>query len=137
MAEPAAVPTLLLLGRLRIGFARRLTFFHRAGWQNILRGAVQPRHTLPVRQADGRIRGDLPLAHVNSLFLGYALVSLPFAVYPAWRPTTEALPRPLKNKRETGAAPGCRAISSCTMCSRATAIGLDRTCTSPPQGSST
>ena len=32
-------------------------------------------------QVDGRIDGVLPLAHVNSLLFGNALVSLPFAVY--------------------------------------------------------
>ncbi|MDE2277470.1 MAG: FemAB family PEP-CTERM system-associated protein, partial [Burkholderiales bacterium] len=57
------------------------TFFHRAGWQRILREVF--RHTpyyLLARQG-GRITGVLPLAHVKSLLFGSALTSLPFAVY--------------------------------------------------------
>lgn len=57
------------------------SFFHRAGWQKILRQTFRhPTHYL-YAQADGRIEGVLPLAHVNSLLFGKALVSLPFAVY--------------------------------------------------------
>lgn len=57
------------------------SFFHRAGWQTILRRVF--RHTTHYLYAEsaGRIRGVLPLAHVNSLLFGNALVSLPFAVY--------------------------------------------------------
>jgi FemAB-related protein (PEP-CTERM system-associated) len=57
------------------------TFFHRAGWQNILRGVFKHDTHYLYAQADGRILGVLPLAHVNSLLFGNALVSLPFAVY--------------------------------------------------------
>ena len=57
------------------------TFFHRAGWQNILRGVFKHDTHYLYAQADGRIQGVLPLAHVNSLLFGNALVSLPFAVY--------------------------------------------------------
>ena len=34
-----------------------------------------------MHEVDGRIRGVLPLAHIDSLLFGSALVSLPFAVY--------------------------------------------------------
>jgi FemAB-related protein (PEP-CTERM system-associated) len=57
------------------------TFFHRAGWQKILRQVFRHDTHYLYAQANGRIEGVLPLAHVNSLLFGNALVSLPFAVY--------------------------------------------------------
>ena len=57
------------------------TFFHRAGWQKILRQVFRHDTHYLFAQVDGRIEGVLPLAHVNSLLFGNALVSLPFAVY--------------------------------------------------------
>jgi len=57
------------------------TFFHRAGWQKILRQVFRHDTHYLFAQLDGRIEGVLPLAHVNSLLFGNALVSLPFAVY--------------------------------------------------------
>ena len=57
------------------------TFFHRAGWQRILRDVFRhDTHFLLVR-TEGRITGVLPLAHVKSFLFGNALTSLPFAVY--------------------------------------------------------
>ena len=58
------------------------TFFHRAGWQNILQDVF--RHEtffLFARAADGSIEGVLPLARIKSMLFGHSLVSLPFAVY--------------------------------------------------------
>lgn len=57
------------------------TFFHRSGWQRILREVFghQP-YFLFVRSGE-QITGVLPLAHVKSLLFGNALTSLPFAVY--------------------------------------------------------
>jgi FemAB-related protein (PEP-CTERM system-associated) len=57
------------------------TFFHRAGWQTILRQVFRHDTHYLYAQAGGRMQGVLPLAHVNSLLFGSALVSLPFAVY--------------------------------------------------------
>jgi FemAB-related protein (PEP-CTERM system-associated) len=57
------------------------SFFHRAGWQKILRQVFRHDAYYLYAEADGRIEGVLPLAHVNSLLFGNALVSLPFAVY--------------------------------------------------------
>ena len=57
------------------------TFFHRAGWQTILRDVFRHDTYFLYAQTDGRIDGVLPLAHVKSLLFGNALVSLPFAVY--------------------------------------------------------
>ena len=57
------------------------TFFHRAGWQRILREVFRhDTHYLLARHGD-RITGVLPLAHVKSWLFGSALSSLPFAVY--------------------------------------------------------
>ena len=57
------------------------TFFHRAGWQNILNDVFRHEtHFLFARGAAG-IEGVLPLARVKSLLFGHSLVSLPFAVY--------------------------------------------------------
>jgi len=60
---------------------RKATFFHRAGWQRVLRGAFgHESHFLYAHRA-GRITGVLPLAHVKSWLFGSSLASLPFAVY--------------------------------------------------------
>ena len=57
------------------------TFFHRAGWQRVLREVFRHDTHFLYAEADGRIEGVLPLAHVKSLLFGQSLVSLPFAVY--------------------------------------------------------
>ena len=57
------------------------TFFHRAGWQRIVRDVFGHRTYFLYAERGGRIEGVLPLAHVKSLVFGNALVSLPFAVY--------------------------------------------------------
>lgn len=58
------------------------SFFHRAGWQNILRDVFRhDSYFLFVESANGQIEGVLPLGHVKSRLFGNALVSMPFAVY--------------------------------------------------------
>jgi len=57
------------------------TFFHRAGWQRVLRSVFKHQTHFLYAERDGQIRGVLPLVHVNSLLFGRSLVSLPFAVY--------------------------------------------------------
>lgn len=57
------------------------TFFHRAGWQSIMSGVFRHDTYFLYAEADGRIEGVLPLAHVKSMLFGNSLVSLPFAVY--------------------------------------------------------
>jgi FemAB-related protein (PEP-CTERM system-associated) len=60
---------------------RSATFFHRAGWQRVIRKAFgHPTYFLYAERGE-RIEGVLALAHVKSLVFGNALVSLPFAVY--------------------------------------------------------
>ena len=57
------------------------TFFHRAGWQRVLRQAFGHDTYFLSARRDGVIEGVLPLGHVKSMLFGNALTSLPFAVY--------------------------------------------------------
>lgn len=57
------------------------TFFHRAGWQNILRDVFRHTTYYLYAEVEGQIQGVLPLGHVNSWLFGNSLTSLPFAVY--------------------------------------------------------
>ena len=57
------------------------TFFHRSGWQQVVRENFGHETYFYFAEADGRVTGVLPLANVNSLLFGKSLVSLPFAVY--------------------------------------------------------
>ncbi|QDL37535.1 FemAB family XrtA/PEP-CTERM system-associated protein [Rhodoferax sediminis] len=57
------------------------TFFHRAGWQKIVRDVFDHDTYFLYAEADGQIQGVLPLGHVNSWLFGNSLTSLPFAVY--------------------------------------------------------
>ena len=57
------------------------TFFHRAGWKTVIERAFGHRTRFLYAEAGGRIEGVLPLAEVNSLLFGHALVSLPGCVY--------------------------------------------------------
>jgi FemAB-related protein (PEP-CTERM system-associated) len=57
------------------------TFFHRSGWQNVVRRVFHHDTHFLYAEAGGQINGVLPLGHVNSWLFGKSLVSLPFAVY--------------------------------------------------------
>ena len=57
------------------------TFFHRAGWQRVLRDVFRYDTHFLFAETEGKIEGVLPLAQVKSLLFGHSLVSLPFAVY--------------------------------------------------------
>jgi FemAB-related protein (PEP-CTERM system-associated) len=57
------------------------TFFHRAGWQQVMEDVFGHRTHFLYAQRGERIEGVLPLARVRSFLFGDALVSLPFAVY--------------------------------------------------------
>ncbi len=57
------------------------TFFHRAGWQQVLERAFGHDTYYMYAEFDGRIEGILPLGHLRSRLFGNALVSLPFCVY--------------------------------------------------------
>ena len=66
------------------------TFFHRAGWQQIMAKVFRHDTHFLYSETDGQIDGVLPLAHVKSMLFGNALVSLPFAVYGGVAATDEA-----------------------------------------------
>ena len=57
------------------------TFFHRAGWRDIVENVFRHRCHYLLAESAGDIRGVLPLAEVKSRLFGHALVSLPFCVY--------------------------------------------------------
>jgi FemAB-related protein (PEP-CTERM system-associated) len=57
------------------------TFFHRSGWQRVIRDAFGHRCWFYYAEQDGRIKAILPLAEIRSRLFGHALVSLPFCVY--------------------------------------------------------
>ena len=65
------------------------TFFHRAGWQNIINKVFRHDTYYLYAERDGAIEGVLPLGHVNSWLFGNALTSLPFAVYGGVATTSE------------------------------------------------
>ena len=65
------------------------SFFHRAGWDKIIREVFRHDAYFLYAQIDGRIEGVLPLAHVNSMLFGNSLVSLPFTVYGGVAATNE------------------------------------------------
>jgi FemAB-related protein (PEP-CTERM system-associated) len=64
-----------------VAVAPGATFFHRAGWQNLLRDVFRHRTCFLYAEQNGAVVGVLPLAQVNSRLFGNALVALPFAVY--------------------------------------------------------
>ncbi|MDP2263634.1 MAG: FemAB family PEP-CTERM system-associated protein [Hydrogenophaga sp.] len=57
------------------------TFFHRAGWQSVIRDVFHHDTYFLFAESQGVIQGVLPLGHVNSRLFGNSLTSLPFAVY--------------------------------------------------------
>lgn len=57
------------------------TFFHRAGWQQLIEDAFGHPTWFLYAEADGEIAAILPLAQVNSRLFGNTLCSLPFCVY--------------------------------------------------------
>ena len=57
------------------------SFFHRAGWQRVLRHAFGHDTHFLYAVENGQVSGVLPLGHVKSWLFGNALTSLPFAVY--------------------------------------------------------
>jgi FemAB-related protein (PEP-CTERM system-associated) len=71
------------------------TFFHLAGWQQVLREAFGHRTHYLLAEQGGSIQGVLPLAHVKSALFGSALISTPFCVYGGVVASDEAAARAL------------------------------------------
>jgi len=57
------------------------TFFHRAGWQEVIEKAFGHRTHYLLAERNGSIAGVLPLGHIRSRLFGNALISTPFCVY--------------------------------------------------------
>lgn len=57
------------------------TFFHRAGWKQVIERAFGHRTHYLFAERDGRIAGVLPLGHIRSRLFGNALISMPFCAY--------------------------------------------------------
>jgi FemAB-related protein (PEP-CTERM system-associated) len=57
------------------------TFFHLAGWQEVIEKAFRHRTYYLFAERNGRIAGVLPLVHMKSRLFGNALISTPFCVY--------------------------------------------------------
>ncbi|PTN11414.1 FemAB-related protein, PEP-CTERM system-associated [Nitrosomonas aestuarii] len=57
------------------------TFFHRAGWKNVIEQAFNHQTRFLYAESNGEIQGVLPLAEINSFLFGHSLSSLPFCVY--------------------------------------------------------
>jgi FemAB-related protein (PEP-CTERM system-associated) len=57
------------------------TFFHRAGWKEVVERAFGYPTYFLYAEAGGRIRGVLPMGHIRSRLFGNALISTPFCVY--------------------------------------------------------
>jgi FemAB-related protein (PEP-CTERM system-associated) len=56
------------------------TFFHRAGWQEVIQRAFGHATYYLYVEANGVIQGVLPLGHINSRLFGNALISVPFCM---------------------------------------------------------
>jgi FemAB-related protein (PEP-CTERM system-associated) len=57
------------------------TFFHRAGWKNVIEKAFGHRTHFHFVEQGGVITGVLPLAEIKSRLFGHSLTSLPFCAY--------------------------------------------------------
>ena len=66
------------------------TFFHRAGWKEVIERAFSHRTHFLLAEENGAIQGVLPLAEIDSRLFGHSLSSLPFCVYGGIIAITEA-----------------------------------------------
>lgn len=57
------------------------TFFHRAGWQQIMEQAFGHKTWFLYIEENKQIKGVLPLVEIKSLLFGHSLSALPFCVY--------------------------------------------------------
>jgi len=91
MSQRATTPTALQVRAITPGDVARwdqfvfgcpaATFFHRAGWKEVIERAFGHRTHFLLAEENGIIQGVLPLAEINSRLFGHSLSSLPFCVY--------------------------------------------------------
>jgi FemAB-related protein (PEP-CTERM system-associated) len=80
------------------------TFFHRAGWKEVIERAFGHRTHFLLAEENGTIQGVLPLAEVSSRLFGHSLSSLPFCVYGGIVANTEQARQALDEAAQTLAA---------------------------------
>jgi len=78
-----------------VGRCPEATFFHRAGWKEVIGQSFGHRTYYFLAEREGTIVGILPLAEIKSLLFGHSLVSLPFCVYGGVAATDPAAVPPL------------------------------------------
>lgn len=76
------------------------TFFHRAGWQRIVRDVFHHETYFLYAERAGHIEAVLPLGHVQSWLFGHSLVGLPFAVYGGIAANTEGAAEKLEQEAQ-------------------------------------
>src|SRR5579864_5407725 len=64
-----------------VAHAPQATFFHRAGWKQVIERSFGHRTHFLYAEQKGVIEGVLPLVHINSRIFGKSLVSSGFCVY--------------------------------------------------------
>ena len=79
--DPHADPARVARWEAFVAACPEATFFHRAAWRTVLADAFGHRPHYLFAEANGEIRGVLPLARQKSLLFGDALISTPFCVY--------------------------------------------------------
>lgn len=67
------------------------TFFHKAGWKEVIERCFGHKTYYLYACKDGAIQGVLPLGYVRSLLFGNALISAPFCVYGGIAANSEAI----------------------------------------------
>jgi FemAB-related protein (PEP-CTERM system-associated) len=72
------------------------SFFHLAGWQEVIEKAFGHKTHYLFAEEGGRIVGVLPLGHVKSFLFGNALISNPFCVYGGAAAESEAARKALE-----------------------------------------
>jgi len=80
------------------------TFFHRAGWKEVIERAFGHHTHFLLAEENGIIQGILPLAEINSILFGHSLSSLPFCVYGGIIASTEQARMALDDAAQTLAA---------------------------------
>lgn len=73
-----------------VEYCPEATFFHRAGWKNVIEQAFGHQTYFLYAEKAGGIEGVLPLGHIRSRLFGNALVSTPFCVYGGIAAVSEA-----------------------------------------------
>ena len=76
------------------------SFFHRAGWQKVIREVFGHETYFLFAVKNGEFQGVLALGHVNSWLFGNSLVGLPFAVYGGVASATEEAAAALEHEAQ-------------------------------------